>query len=194
MGIKLQRHRLHISLTIPLPYKYRGGGVAVFRVNNGRPEVLLGLRANSPGKGLWSFPGGAAEGNEKLSTAAVREFREEVGVQLYGRYITKTGLFNIKNFFFEWTTLIIESTQKISLSRYSSKSFQKELKFFDVEFISLRWVPLAEIDDYKLHPWVKDVVGLYTGGKMKPYEAKQSKPLLPCVTALVKVNRRVASK
>ena len=67
--------------------------MAVFRIKNNQPEVLLGLRANNPGRGLWSFPGGAAEGKEKLSTAALREFKEETGVQLYGRYITRRCLF-----------------------------------------------------------------------------------------------------
>jgi 8-oxo-dGTP pyrophosphatase MutT (NUDIX family) len=145
--------------------------VAVFRINNGLPEVLLGLRANNPGKGLWTFPGGEAEGCERLSAAAVREFREETGVQLYGRYITKTGLFNINNFFFEWNTLIIESTQNIS----PNKTFQKEYGLIGGEFISLRWIPLAEIDDYKLHRWVKNVVSFYLSGKMKPYKAKPPK-------------------
>jgi 8-oxo-dGTP pyrophosphatase MutT (NUDIX family) len=158
-------------LTIPFPYKYRGGGVAVFRISNGLPEVLLGLRANNPGKGLWTFPGGGAEGCERLSAAAVREFREETGVQLYGRYITKTGLFNINNFFFEWNTLIIESTQNIS----PNKSFQKEYGLIGGEFISLRWIPLAEVDDYKLHRWVKNVVSFYLSGRMKPYKAKPPK-------------------
>jgi 8-oxo-dGTP pyrophosphatase MutT (NUDIX family) len=149
--------------------------VAVFRINNGHPEVLLGLRANNPGRGLWTFPGGGADGHEKLSTAAVREFREETGVQLYGRYITKTGLFNINNLFFEWNTLIIESTQEISPNKYFNKNFQKESGLIGGEFISLRWIPLVEIGDYKLHRWVKDVVNFYLSGKMKPYKAKPPK-------------------
>jgi 8-oxo-dGTP pyrophosphatase MutT (NUDIX family) len=147
-----------------LPHKYRGGGVAVFRLNKGQPDVLLGLRANNPGKGLWTFPGGGAEGRERLSTAAVREFREETGVQLYGRYITKTGLFSIKNIFFEWNTLIIESTQNIAIK--NSKGG---------EFLSLRWVPVSGLANYKLYRWVKNVVDFYLGGKMKAYTAKPPK-------------------
>jgi len=170
-------------LTIPPPRKYRGGGGAVFRSNGGQPEVLLGLRANNPGRGLWTFPGGGAEGTEKLSTAAVREFREETGVQLYGRYITRTGLFQIKTFFFEWNTLIIESTQEIDPGKRFK--FQKEKSengallehFYGGEFISLRWVPLSEIENFKLHRWVMDVVDFYKSGKMKPYVAKPPKDI-----------------
>jgi 8-oxo-dGTP pyrophosphatase MutT (NUDIX family) len=158
-----------------LPYKYRGGGVAVFRIKNGRPEVLLGLRANNPGRGQWTFPGGGAEGQEMLSTAAVREFREETGVQLYRRYITRTGIFQIRNPFFEWNTLIIESTQNISPEKYLNKGLFRERGLIGGEFISLRWVPLAEIGNYKLHRWVEEVVTFYISGKMKPYKAKSSK-------------------
>jgi 8-oxo-dGTP pyrophosphatase MutT (NUDIX family) len=161
--------------------------VAVFRINKGHPEVLLGLRANNPGRGLWTFPGGGAEGCERLSTAAVREFREETGVQLYGRYITKTGLFSINNFFFEWNTLIIESTQEISPTRYIHKNFHPG--FIGGEFISLRWIPLAEIGDYKLHRWVKEVLNFYLSGKMKPYKAKPPKEGSKGLSKSKRVNR-----
>jgi 8-oxo-dGTP pyrophosphatase MutT (NUDIX family) len=155
--------------------------VAVFRINNGLPEVLLGLRANNPGKGLWTFPGGGAEDKERLSTAAIREFREETGVQLYRRYITRAGLFQIKNPFFEWNTLIIESNQSIN----PDKRFSKKIKHGEYrrlpeqycggEFLSLRWVPIQELDNLKLHCWVKDVINFYMSGKMIPYKATPPK-------------------
>jgi 8-oxo-dGTP pyrophosphatase MutT (NUDIX family) len=163
--------------------------VALFRINKGFPEVLLGLRANNPGRGLWTFPGGGVEGCERLSTAAVREFREETGVQLYGRYITKTGVFNINNFFFEWNTLIIESTQEIFFKKGLNKSSQEELGLIGGEFVSLRWVPLAEIDNYKLHRWVKEVVNFYLSGKMKPYKAKSPKEGIGGLLRPKRVNR-----
>jgi 8-oxo-dGTP pyrophosphatase MutT (NUDIX family) len=188
MGIKVQGHRIRINLTIPLPYRYRGGGAAVFRINKGRPEVLLGLRANNPGRGLWTFPGGGAEGHEKLSTAAIREFREETGVQLYGRYITKTGLFSIKNVFFEWDTLIIESTQNISI-KYPKHNYLKDWGFTGGEFISLRWISLSEIANYKLHRWVMNVVDFYLSGKMNPYKAKPPKNRVKALPKPKQANR-----
>ena len=178
MGIKLQGHKIHINLTIPLPYKYRGGGVAVFRNNARRPEVLLGLRANNPGRGLWSFPGGGAEDKEKLATAALREFREETGVQLYRRYITRTGVFSIESPFFEWNTLMIESTQSIDLDKkvITSKTAKERGDVFDVdEFLSLRWIPVSKIAGLKLHRWVKDVINFYLSGKMTPCVPKSPK-------------------
>jgi ADP-ribose pyrophosphatase YjhB (NUDIX family) len=198
MGIKMQGHKIHINLTIPLPYKYRGGGAAVFRINNRCSEVLLGLRANNPGSGLWTFPGGGAADGENLSTAAVREFREETGVQLYGRYITRTGLFQIRNPFFEWDTLIIESTQNIDIGKKTLKveknkdgtyrgyyPGQGQGHGYEGEFFLMRWVPVSDTGSLKLHRWVKNVLDFYMSGKMILYEAEPPE----ASPSPVKVNR-----
>lgn len=51
--------------------------VAVFR--DGR--VLLAARGKPPGEGLYTLPGGLVEIGETLGEAALRELREEVGVE-----------------------------------------------------------------------------------------------------------------
>lgn len=48
-------------------------------VRDGR--VLLARRARPPMAGLWSLPGGLVEPGETLAEAALRETREEVGVE-----------------------------------------------------------------------------------------------------------------
>jgi 8-oxo-dGTP pyrophosphatase MutT (NUDIX family) len=189
MGISVSGHKLRISLAIPLPYKYRGGGVAVFRISRGRPEVLLGLRANNPGQGTWSFPGGGAERKERLMTAAVREFKEETGIQLYRRYITKTGTFQIRSLFFEWITIIIESTQDIAIGKVFKNSWTSGGEYGGGEFLSLRWVPVANIGDYKLHCWVKNVIDFYLSEKMEPYTPKPSKNELKAAPVPKRKNR-----
>jgi 8-oxo-dGTP diphosphatase len=45
-------------------------------------RVLLVLRANEPGRGLWSLPGGRLEPGEDARAAAVREVREETGLDV----------------------------------------------------------------------------------------------------------------
>jgi ADP-ribose pyrophosphatase YjhB (NUDIX family) len=51
--------------------------VAVIR--DGR--ILLAMRGKPPGEGLFSLPGGRVELGETLGEAALRELREEVGVE-----------------------------------------------------------------------------------------------------------------
>ncbi|MGB9880479.1 MAG: NUDIX hydrolase [Anaerolineae bacterium] len=55
-------------------------GVGAVVVKQGR--VLLVRRANAPNQGQWSIPGGTVELGETLAQAAVREVREECGVEI----------------------------------------------------------------------------------------------------------------
>lgn len=45
-------------------------------------EYLLIKRASEPDKGLWSVPGGMVEVGEKAEEAAIREAKEETGLEI----------------------------------------------------------------------------------------------------------------
>jgi ADP-ribose pyrophosphatase YjhB (NUDIX family) len=49
-------------------------------VHDGKGRLLLVLRANPPGAGLWSIPGGKVEPGEDEAVAVVREVAEETGL------------------------------------------------------------------------------------------------------------------
>lgn len=51
--------------------------VAVFRDG----QILLAARGKPPSEGLFSLPGGMVETGETMGEAALRELREEVGVE-----------------------------------------------------------------------------------------------------------------
>lgn len=53
-----------------------GVGAVIFRGD----RVLMVQRANEPGRGNWSIPGGHLEWGERAEDAAVREVREETGI------------------------------------------------------------------------------------------------------------------
>jgi mutator protein MutT len=46
-----------------------------------RDHVLLVRRRNPPDAGLWGYPGGRVEPGEAPAEAAIRELREETGVE-----------------------------------------------------------------------------------------------------------------
>ena len=70
--------------TGPVPGRAPGRGAripcvgAVVRDPDGR--LLLVQRANEPGRGLWSIPGGRVEPGEAAQDAVVREVAEETGL------------------------------------------------------------------------------------------------------------------
>jgi 8-oxo-dGTP diphosphatase len=45
-------------------------------------QVLLGKRGGSPGKGTWSFPSGYVEYEENFLATAIRETKEETGLDV----------------------------------------------------------------------------------------------------------------
>jgi 8-oxo-dGTP diphosphatase len=47
---------------------------------DGEGRLLLVQRANEPGRGLWSLPGGRVEPGEDDATALIREMAEETGL------------------------------------------------------------------------------------------------------------------
>ena len=55
-------------------------GVGVIVLRNGK--LLLGERQGSHGEGCWQFPGGHLEFCESVEECAVREVREETGLEV----------------------------------------------------------------------------------------------------------------
>ncbi len=70
-----------------LPRISIGVGAVVFR----NEEALLVRRGKPPFKGAWTIPGGGLEYGERLEDCALREVREETGVE--ARLIGPIGVF-----------------------------------------------------------------------------------------------------
>jgi 8-oxo-dGTP diphosphatase len=51
-------------------------------VHDAAGRLLLIRRGREPGRGLWSLPGGRVERGETVAAAAVREVREETGLDV----------------------------------------------------------------------------------------------------------------
>lgn len=66
-------------------------GAGMLVIENGK--ILLIKRKNEPNKGLWSIPGGMVKLGESPEEAAVREFREETGLEAVVENLL--GVFNV---------------------------------------------------------------------------------------------------
>ena len=54
----------------------------VLLTREAKPRVLLIQRKHDPFAGLWALPGGFVEEGECLSDAALRELKEETGIEV----------------------------------------------------------------------------------------------------------------
>ncbi len=64
-------------------------------VANARGEFLLVKRAREPAKDTWCFPIGFAESDESIEDAAMRELKEEAGIE--GRVVRIVDVFSETN-------------------------------------------------------------------------------------------------
>ena len=70
--------------------EYPGVGICVYVRKDGK--VLLGKRRSIHGKGEWCAPGGKMEMNESPEECAIRETREETGLEIQDvRFISYTN-------------------------------------------------------------------------------------------------------
>ncbi len=73
--------RPHCGVCDYVRYRNPAVGVAVV-LQDGRGRVLMGRRATGEYAGLWCIPCGYVEWSEEVRHAAVREFREETGLEV----------------------------------------------------------------------------------------------------------------
>lgn len=84
------------EINMAYTYKYPRPAVTadcVVMTTETEPNVLLIERGNEPFKGCWAFPGGFMEMDETLEECAVRELKEETGME-----VTEDGIFAFGTF------------------------------------------------------------------------------------------------
>jgi len=95
-------------------------------------RALLQLRADEPMRGFWTFPGGFLEIGETAEEGALRETKEEVGLD-----VTLTGLLGVYT----------RPDVGIVLVVYHGRSDTPDAVISDPESLELRWCAPDEI------PW-----------------------------------------
>ncbi len=125
-------------------------GVAGIVLDNNRDDVLLVVRGNEPGKGIWSFPGGLVRLGEKVRDAVKREVEEETGI------IVKTG--DIAEIF----DVIVPDEKGRLKFHYVVIDFLAEkvggILAPSGDAFDAKWVPIQSIDEYNIHKAAKDLL------------------------------------
>ncbi len=123
-------------------------------------------RGNPPGKGLWSMPGGKQELGETVRETAVREAREETGLE-----ITDLRLIDVVDGCYRLEDGTIENHW--TLIEFRADWVAGEIRAGD-DAADARWVPLSDLDSYGL--WTETARIIRAGAAM-------GAPIRPGVTA-----------
>ena len=115
---------------------------------NSEKKILIVRRAKSPGKGLWSLPGGAVKLGEKLEEALRREIQEECGISI-----------EIKKLIGAFDRIFFDGQNKVKyhyviLDYLCFTDADKIIPTSDVD--DYAWITLKEIGNYEFTTGVKD--------------------------------------
>lgn len=110
------------------------GGV-VYRRRKGRLEIALAARRTRRGELAWGLAKGAIEPGEAVESAAVREVREETGLEAR----IEAPLGDIR-YFYVWEGVRVRKTVHFFLMR----STGGRVSLHDHEMEEVRWFPLEE--------------------------------------------------
>lgn len=106
-------------------------------------RLLVVRRANAPGRGLWSIPGGRVEPGEQPEDAAAREVLEETGLQV----VVGSRLGVVPREYVD------ASGQRVTLEihDFAAEAVGGELIAGD-DALEVRWMSRAELAEAELTP------------------------------------------
>jgi ADP-ribose pyrophosphatase YjhB (NUDIX family) len=127
----------------------------------GDDKIVLVRRAIEPGYGLWVFPGGYVDRGEEVTVAAIREAREESGLD-----VRLDGLINIYSYPGRPIVVVV---YKAAICRLM-KSHSKQGSFLGTKFHGFSWLFGA-----RARRWRTSIPGLSTPSADCGFHAAVSK-------------------
>ncbi|MEQ1901581.1 MAG: NUDIX domain-containing protein [Devosia sp.] len=100
----------------------KAASVALIRRN----DVLLIQRRREPAMGLWTLPGGRLEPGETAEQAAIREIKEELGLDAFALRPVRT--------------LLLGKNRGFPLAVFATEGFEGEIVPDPDEIMDWRWV------------------------------------------------------
>ena len=125
--------------------------VYIYRIKEGEPEFLLFLRSvNKIYANQWRMVGGKVKEGEKYWEGALRELREETGVN-------PTAFWTIPsvNTFYE-----AKSDQIHQIPAFAAEFGLEQKPVLDDEHSEYRWISIEELDSYLAWPEQKRLIRL----------------------------------
>jgi 8-oxo-dGTP pyrophosphatase MutT (NUDIX family) len=110
------------------------GGVVYRRTDDGKIEILLAARRTRKGEIAWGLAKGGIEEGETIEAAAVREVREETGIEA-----VIEGSLGETRYFYVWEEVRIRKTVHFFLMRAIGGNVEDR----DDEMEEIRWFPLS---------------------------------------------------
>lgn len=129
-------------------------------VQDDQGRVLLIQRTDN---GLWALPGGAQDFGEYIAETAVRETREETGVEVEVTGVV--GIYTNPNHVVEYSDG--EVRQQFSIC-FRSRYVAGQPTTSD-ESLAARWVGREELDRIKIHPSMRLRIDRGLEQRQKPY-------------------------
>jgi 8-oxo-dGTP diphosphatase len=142
----LRRRLPRAGLSTKIAYRYgkpvNAASVALLRDG----KVLLIQRAFEPLAGLWTLPGGRSEPGEQPEVTAIREIREELGLQI-------SGLWPV-------TEMVVGGSWRLAV--FATRTFRGVLRTSD-EVADWRWVTADAVARLDTTPGLAQVLALASG-------------------------------
>ncbi len=133
---------------LPVEHAFSAGGVVIRHGHDG-PELVLGLRRHDGRRPIWSLPKGTPDGDETPEETAVREVREETGLQV--RILGTIGDIHYR---------FVREGRRIdkTVHYYLMEASGGDLADHDHEFEDGRWVEVAEAEERPRFPTERDIL------------------------------------
>jgi len=106
-----------------------------------KTDVLLIQRNRPPSEGLWTLPGGRLEPGETAEQCAIREIKEELGLDV-----------------FALRPLLKLRHREFELQTFGTQAFDGEIAADPAEIRAWRWVRAHEVRNLRTTPQLGEVV------------------------------------
>ena len=133
---------------LPVEHAFSAGGVVMRQSGHG-PELVLGRRRHDGRRVIWSLPKGTPDGDETPEETAMREVREETGLQV--RIVDTIGDIHYR---------FVRDGRRIdkTVHYYLMEATGGDRADHDHEFEDVRWFAVAEAEALLRFPTERDIL------------------------------------